>query len=77
MLKKYKNVNNYIRQMSRWNVHAVLDAEGQWFEPAAMGWFGVSLEEDEDSVNWALNFYDRFIKNLNDEDEITVIDCHI
>ena len=77
MLKKYKNINNYIRQISRWNIHAVLDAEGRWFEPAAMGSFGVSSEEDEESANWALNFYDRFIKNLDDEDEITIIDCHI
>ena len=77
MLKNYKNINNYIRRESRWSVYAVLNAEGQWFEPATTGWLGESLDGDEDSGDWELNFYDRFIKNLNDEDEITIIDCHI
>ena len=75
--EKYKTIDNYITAMSTWRLHAVLDNEGEWHEVGQMGWFGMSSETTEEENDWESTFFDRFIKPLDDEDEITVIDCHI
>ncbi len=42
-----------------------------------MGWFGCSSETSEESTNWNLNFYDRFIKDSDQDLTLTIVDCHI
>ena len=42
-----------------------------------MGWWAMSNETNDEAVDWDLNFFDRFIKNLSEDTLITVVDCHI
>ena len=42
-----------------------------------LGWWGMSSETNEGGLNWELNFYDKFIKDLSDDTLLTIVDCHI
>jgi hypothetical protein len=47
----------------------------QWVERGEMGWFGVVTDEKE-STDWETQMT-NFIKNLDPEQTLTVVDCHI
>lgn len=49
--------------------------EGEWIEKGEMGWFGISDDKFTDE-EWAKKFQE-FIKSLDPETELTVVDCHI
>jgi hypothetical protein len=51
--------------------------DGVWYEKGKMGMFAMSDETDDEAVDWDLNFFDRFIKDLPEDTVITVVDCHI
>ena len=49
--------------------------DGEWNENGSMGWWGcVSDAKDPEEWNATVN---KMIEGLNDEDRITVVDCHI
>ena len=74
---KYKCIEGYLSSLADWSTHAVLDDGGEWHEVGEMGWFGVSSEEDEESLEWGRTFYNRFIQPLPGDACITILDCHI
>lgn len=73
----YKTLEKYIKRISAWHTYAVVDADGNWYEPGQMGWFGMSDASDDASEEWEMNFYEKFIENLPEDAEITIVDCHI
>ena len=74
--EKYGNKETYVKAMMSFSTYAVLK-DGEWFEPGEMGWFGVSHAENEDKLNFELNFWDMFLKDLSDNALLTIVDCHI
>jgi hypothetical protein len=42
-----------------------------------MGFWAMSNETDDEALDWELNMFDRFIKDLPVDTRITVVDCHI
>jgi len=76
LLEKYKTKETYLKAMMTFSTYAVLK-DGEWFEPGEMGWFGISHAEDEDKLDFELNFFDKFLKDLPDEALLTIVDCHI
>lgn len=49
--------------------------DGEWNEKGEMGWWGmVSNEKSDKEFNKAFN---KCIESLNDDDLITIVDCHI
>ena len=73
---KYKNKETYAKAMASFKVWAILDRSG-WKESAEMGWFGMSSETDDEGLEWELNMYDKFIKDLPTNTRLTIVDCHI
>ena len=59
--------------MKDFHAFAFLDKDGTWYEEGEMGWFGSSTVEDEDWVN----SFNRLLDEVNGEDRITIVDCHI
>ena len=59
-------------KMPNFSVYAILDDQG-WHAKGEMGWFGVSTDEVED---WAA-VVTEYINNLDDEEKVSIIDCHI
>jgi len=74
--KKYGNKETYIKAMMLFSTYAVLK-DGKWFEPGEMGWWGVSHASKEDKLDFELNFYTKFLKDLPEDALLTVVDCHI
>lgn len=76
--RRYKDAETDIKTQEMITFYAVITPDGTWYAPAEMGWWGCSLGEPEDELQWDLEFYDRFIKPNLDSDLIcTVVDCHI
>lgn len=74
---RYKTKANYLKNSGRFTTFAVLDENGEWHEPGTMGWFGCSSAKPDDENAWNENYYEAFIKNLDPDTQITVVDCHI
>lgn len=75
-LDKYKDKETYAKAMSSFTVWAILDRTG-WKEKGGMGWWGMSSETNDEGLEWELNMYDKFIKNLPSDTRLTIVDCHI
>ncbi|KYC52802.1 MAG: hypothetical protein AMQ22_00593 [Candidatus Methanofastidiosum methylothiophilum] len=76
LVKKYKTLENYIEKCGHFSTYAVVDENG-WYSKGDMGWWGMSSETQDESDAFDASFYDRFIKNLDPEERITIVDCHI
>ena len=74
-LDKFKDKETYIKQQTSFNTYAIL-YHGEWIEPNSMGWFGCS-NATKDEHNEFRKRFDEIMSNLNPEDWITVVDCHI
>ncbi len=75
-LDKYKDKTTYATCQTNFTTYAVLK-DGEWFAPGEMGWFGMSSEDNYEGLDWEMNFFDRFIKDLPENALLTVVDCHI
>jgi len=73
---RYKDKETYAKCESSFTTWAVLK-DGQWGEKGSMGWWAMSDESHDEAIDWELNFYDRFIKDLPEDTRITIVDCHI
>ena len=77
MLARYGTKEEYIRRECEFKTYAVITEDGKWNAPGEMGWFGFSSEEHAADKLWDEMFFDHFIKNLDPETMITIVDCHI
>jgi len=75
-VERYKNKETYAKCQSSFAMWAVVK-DGVWYEKGQMGWWAMSNETHDEAVDWELNFFDRFIKDLSDDTLITIVDCHI
>lgn len=73
---KYKTKETYATAMSNFTAWAIVK-DGKWYEKGEMGMFGMSDETNDAGLQWELNFYDKFIKDLPDDTLFTMVDCHI
>lgn len=71
----YKTKENYVRACSTFTTYAAVTKDGQWHEQGQMGWFGMSFDDDE--VGWADSYYKLIFENADEDDYITIVDCHI
>ncbi len=73
---RYKNKETFAKSRSSFTMWAIVK-DGEWFEKGSMGFWAMSDETDDEALDWELNMYDRFIKDLPADTRITVVDCHI
>ena len=76
-VEKGDTKERFIARSSSWDTHAVITPDGVWHERAKMGWWAVTYDETEDSTTWSSKFYDRFLKNLDPNTTLVLVDCHI
>ena len=74
-LDKYRTKENYVEQQTNFNTYACIN-HGEWFEPGTMGWFGCS-DADSDGYKKYEEDFKHILENLDEDDIITVVDCHI
>lgn len=68
---------SYIKRQSEFSTYAVITPDGEWHSQGSMGWFGVSSETEDEAKEWNLSFYDRFIKEADQDLFLVIVDCHI
>lgn len=74
--RKFANAEDYATAHDRFVPWAVV-IDGEWYEQGEMGWWCISNDPDEAERKWCLEFYDRFIKDLDPSLLGTIVDCHI
>lgn len=68
---------SYVKRQSEFSTYAVITPDGEWHSKGDMGWFGISSETEEESKAWDLSFFNRFIKDADQELTLVIVDCHI
>lgn len=76
-LEKYKTKEKYIDLTTRFQTYAVITKDGEWIEPGTMGWWGCSNALDEDEETYLNNYHKLVFENADEDDYITIVDCHI
>ena len=76
-LEYFGTKEQYVRECSEFSTFAVVTNDGKWHEKGQMGWFGMSSETGEESRNWHNSWFDAFIKDINPDWHIAIVDCHI
>lgn len=74
-LDHYKTKENYVRACSTFTTYAAVTKDGVWHQQGEMGWFGMSSGDDE--VAWADGYKKLIFDDADDDDYITIVDCHI
>lgn len=77
LLRRYETKEKFADCYASFHTFAVLDLDGNWHQKANMFSFGISDETDEQEIEWDLGFYDRFIKPIDTNTLLAIIDCHI
>lgn len=75
--KHYGSKEQFARERSEFSTFAVVTNDGKWHEKGNMGWFGMSSETGEESIAWHNSWYDTFIKDLDEDMYVIIVDCHI
>lgn len=76
-IEKDDTRESYIKRESEFSTFAVITQDGKWHSKGEMGWFGFSTDTQEDREKWSKSFYERFIKDSDEELIFAVVDCHI
>lgn len=76
-LERYKTREEYIRRGTLFSTWVVVTADGEWHEKGKMGFWAMSDETHEEAEDWDNHYFDRFLKNLEPDTLITIVDCHI
>jgi len=75
----YKTEEEYVdANKDKWNVfYAAVTPDGEWHWAGKMGWFGQSNTTPDESDKWDREFWGRFLKDMDPDTRLTVLDCHI
>lgn len=74
-LEEYGSFEGYIEAITRINTYAFI-YNGEWYEPGEMGMFGVSSASLDDNIAYR-NKFQEIIQNLDPDDYISIVDCHM
>lgn len=74
-LETYKDKETYVRCESAFCTYAVITKDGKWLAKGEMGWFGMS--KDNDVVAWHDGYQKLVLDDAEEDDYITIVDCHI
>lgn len=73
----YRDKETYAKICASCNTYAVVTPDGKWHQKGEMGWFGASSETGEESLDWDLNYKERFLDTADPDWTLTIVDCHI
>lgn len=73
---KYGSKEQYVESEILFAPYAFVDKNGEWHEPGAMGWFGMSDATAETYADYRAE-WKKYIEDCNPDDYIVLIDCHI
>lgn len=71
----YPTLEDYICDIKNFKTYALIDIDGNWYEPGEMGWFGISNETYLGKKEYN-EFFKKYISEIPKEYWLTVVDCH-
>ena len=71
----YQTKENYVRCSATFTTYAAVTKDGKWHQQGQMGWFGMSSGDDE--VAWSDGYQKLIFDDADEDDYITIVDCHI
>lgn len=74
-IETYKDKETYVRCESAFSTYAAITKDGKWHAKGKMGWFGMS--SDEDVIAWHDGYQKLIFDDAEEDDYITIVDCHI
>lgn len=57
--------------------YAVIGKGGEWIAQGHMGWWGISTSTENQLDDFIKNYKKNVLDNADDDDYITIVDCHI
>lgn len=75
--RTYKDKETYAECESTFHTYAVVDKERRWFAKGEMGWFGCSNEAEDQVTAYIRAYKQNVFETADDDDYITIVDCHI
>lgn len=76
-IDRYKTRENFAQIIAAFRTYAVLTPDGEWHAPGDVWWFGMSTDSEDEYNEWARGYVDRFVKNMDPDLIMTIVDCHI
>lgn len=76
-LNKYKTKEKYAYCQSQFSTWAVITKDGKWHEPGTMGVCATSSATLEEELAFEENYKKLVFDNAEEDDYLTVVDCHI
>lgn len=73
----YRDKETYAKICASYNTYAVVTPDGKWYEKGQMGWWGMSSETGDESLDWDLHYKERFLDTADPDWTLTIVDCHI
>jgi len=73
----YKDKETYAKICASCSTYAVVTPDGKWWSKGDMGWWGMSSETGDESLDWDLHYKERFIDTAAPDWTVTIVDCHI
>lgn len=71
---KPESKKSYVKKCSDFTPFAVLK-DGEWLESGNMGWFGISIDNKKPK-EWKTEI-EQVLKDVPDNELLTIVDCHI
>ena len=76
-IRKYGTKEKYAEIESTFHTWAIITKDGEWHEPGTMGWFACSSATTDEEVAFIENYKKVVFDNAEDDDYMTIVDCHI
>ena len=76
-INKYGTKERYAELESTFTTWAVITKDGQWHEAGTMGWFACSSATIDEEVAFQENYKKFVFDNAEEDDYMTLVDCHI
>lgn len=73
--EEYGDFDGYIESITKFSTYAFI-YNGEWIEPGKMGWFAIDDSTLADKQAYRKKLWD-IIENLDPDDYISIIDCHV
>lgn len=76
-LDTYGTKEKYIDVEGQFTTYAVLTKDGKWHESGKMGWFAISSATADEQLKFKEGYKQFVFDNAEDDDYMTLVDCHI
>ena len=76
-INKFKTKETYAECEATFHTYAIIDKNGHWIAKGEMGWWGISIDTENQEVEYIRNYKKNVFDDAEEDDYITIVDCHI